>query len=178
MGLFLLPYEPNLVALQRALKLFQEQNPRYEVSLTLRCGGVRRHALVHPRLVKILPFGSEKEAESDMENADILYQPLSLELSDRHFTAFSLSTKMITYLGTGLPILFHGPTNSAAGSLLRRHRAAFMCATNNVKTLAALLLEIGSAKRGQVVTSALALAQSQFHLEAVRRRFWQALTSR
>jgi hypothetical protein len=175
MGLLHISYEPNFVALQKALRLISEQNPGLKVSLTLRGAMLRREAVVYPEMLRTLPFASELEVRSDLENADVLYQPLSLDPAGWSMNAYSLSTKMITYLGSGLPIFFHGPSDSAAGKLLARHQAAFVCDSNDQEKLAQTLMPAVSTKRELVVNSALNLAARQFWLRDIRARFWGAM---
>jgi hypothetical protein len=175
MGLFHNSYEPNLVALQRALRLVSERQPKLKTSLVLRCGSVRNGAVIHPEMLPVLPFGSESEVQSDLENVDVLYQPLPFDPTHALLNAYSLSTKMITYLGSGLPILFHGPSDSAAGRLLKRNRAAFICDSNDPEPLAKALMSANGNERGEVVLSALNLASERFRLGVVRERFWGAI---
>jgi glycosyltransferase involved in cell wall biosynthesis len=175
MGLMHIAYEPNFVALQKALHKISEAEPGLKVSLTLRCGGIRPAAVVHPELLRVLPFGSELEVQADMEEADLLYQPLSLSAAHQAMNAYSLSTKMITYLGSGLPVLFHGPASSAAGKLLARHRAAFLCHSNVPGEMPQALAHVAGPERDQVVWAALKLAAEQFRISDVRERFWNAI---
>jgi hypothetical protein len=175
MGLLHISYEPNFVALQKALRIISEENPGLDVSLTLRGGTLPEEALVAPELVRTLPFGNESQVRLDLKNADLLYQPLSLEAAHRAMSAYSLSTKMITYLGSGLPIFFHGPSDSAAGKLLKRSRAAFVCDSVDPAEIGRDLMKSVSVERDQVVLSALNLATKQFRLSDVRERFWNVM---
>ncbi len=81
---------------------------------------------------------------------------------------------MITYLGSGIPILYHGPVDSAAYQLLRQHGAALMHASLEVTPLAELLrqfLRVPQIGR-TIAEEALKLARSRFLLEQQRRVFW------
>lgn len=178
MGLFHLSYGPNIIALQKALKMVSEKYPAMKASLTLRCGKMPNETVVHSELTKVLPFGNESEVKSDLETSDVLYQPLSFEPAGWSMNAYSLSTKMITYLGSGLPILFHGPADSAAGRLLIKNDAAFACHSNNPINLAQTLTQAFGLERNQVVLSALNLANRQFQLAEIRDRFWEPIRVR
>jgi glycosyltransferase involved in cell wall biosynthesis len=175
MGLMHISYEPNFVALQKALRIVSERQPELKVGFILRCGAVRKEAIVYPEMCRVLPFGSELEVLSDLESADVVYQPLSLAHENQAMSAYSLSTKMITYLGSGLPILFHGPPDSAAGKLLARNNAAIVCGLNDPHQLAQALMRLVDTERDQVVSSALKLARRQFRLSDVRESFWSAI---
>jgi hypothetical protein len=43
--------------------------------------------------------------------------------SGRHFAATSFPTKIVTYLGAGLPFLYHGPRDSTVGDFLNSYKA-------------------------------------------------------
>lgn len=101
MGLFHIRYEANLAALLRAIELVRSENPRIEISATFRCGSIRSSVIGGFRGMQVLPFGSEADVEADMKSADLLYMPLPFREEDSDFVRFSLSTKMITYLGAG-----------------------------------------------------------------------------
>jgi glycosyltransferase involved in cell wall biosynthesis len=178
MGLMHISYEPNFVALQKALRIISERQTELKVSFVLRCGAVRKDAIVQPEMCRVLPFGTESEVLSDLENADVVYQPLSLAPGNQAMSAYSLSTKMITYLGSGLPILFHGPPDSAAGKLLDRNNAAIVCGSNDPQQLAQALLRLIGSERDQVVSSALKLARRQFRLSEAREKFWSVINAR
>jgi glycosyltransferase involved in cell wall biosynthesis len=177
MGLMHISYERNFVALQKALRIVSERQPELKVGFVLRCGAVRKEAIVYPEMCRVLPFGSELDVLSDLESADVVYQPLSLATGNQAMSAYSLSTKMITYLGSGLPILFHGPPDSAAGKLLARNNAAIVCGSNDPQQLAQALMRLVGTERDQVVSSALKLARRQFRLSDVRESFWSAISA-
>ena len=123
MGLFHIGYEKNLEALIKAIQLLPV-GLTSKCSITLRCDYIRPALLRQTSLLRVLPFGSESDVQADLAEADCLYLPLHFGEADRPFAAYSLSTKMVTYLGSGLPILYHGPIGTAAYNLLEKHRAA------------------------------------------------------
>jgi hypothetical protein len=174
MGLLHLSYLPNFATLLTALDNFAERNPTWNVSLTTRCGvsGILPRPS-HARLVE-LPFVKENPTSGDMANADLAYFPLPFDSSQEAFTRYSLSTKMIGYLGSGLPILFHGPECSAAHQLLLQHKAA-QIVTSPDKT--SLLIGLNDALRiyEEIASAGLTLAKEQFLLSATRRRFWNPI---
>jgi hypothetical protein len=124
--------------------------------------------------VSVLPFAPEAEVERDMLTADLLYQPMPFQAHARPFNRFSMSTKMITYLGSGLPIFYHGPDDAAACKLLTRRDAAAICNTLDPEDIAKQLLD-GAARRESIVKNALALARSEFMLAEQQRRFWEPI---
>jgi len=78
---------------------------------------------------------------------------------------------MVTYLGSGIPILYHGPEQSAAGRILSKHHAAFMAHTTDTEKLVHALASM-SEERDRVVRNALSLTDSRFRIEQQRNRFW------
>lgn len=180
MGLFHFTYAPNLRVLIEALELLAESETA-EISLTLRCGLLPRDLQQSaPSFVRVLPFGSEEDVARDLESADLLYMPLQFSDEFARFVRFSLSTKMITYLGSGIPILYHGPTDSAAYELLDQHRAAFThTSLDTTKLVQMMRTFLHSPETGRTVAgNALQLARAQFLLERQRRVFWTQVLAR
>lgn len=176
MGLFHLDYEPNLHILLTALA--QLRNEGRDVFITMRCGGVRRSLIKgYENLVRILPFASESVVQSDLEQADLLYLPLPFEKKYELFVRFSLSTKMVTYIGSGIPILYHGPRESAVYGLLQSRNASLSCTKPALDPLVVMLREfIDDHEMGaESSRNALALAKSDFMLNDIRRKFWDAI---
>ena len=170
MGLFHFRYQANLRALLEALKLVRKDHPDWDISVTCRCRsifGITETAFP----LTVLPFASEAEVAKDMLNADLLYQPLPFESDAVNFGKFSLSTKLVTYLGSGLPILYHGPQDTAARRLLAHHEAAVTATTLDPQAIAQLLMD-AMQRRDAIVNNALRLAREQFMLADEQRRFW------
>lgn len=174
MGLFHLGYGQNLRAVLNALKIIRARNPDWDISFTSRSGDISTPLEASDVPVRVLPFAPEAEVEKDLLSADLLYQPLPFYAHDASFGKFSLSTKMVTYLGSGLPIFYHGPEDAAACHLLNRHQAAGVCTTLDSETVAEDLLD-AMARRKSIVRNALALAQAQFMLADQQQRFWQPM---
>jgi hypothetical protein len=175
MGLFHYTYNANLLALLDALRIVRNQHPDWDISVTCRCGSISCPVSEGDVPVEVLPFTSDtSELERDMLSADILYQPLPFEASTSNFSRFSMSTKMVAYLGSGLPILYHGPEDAAACRLLMRHEAAAVCTTLDSEEIARQLLNAGR-RRELIAGNALVLARSQFMHAEQRKRFWQPI---
>ena len=126
MGLFHMVYERNLRALLDGLKIFEREHPSISVQVTCRCEHIRPQVLDGTKAVTVLPFASEAQVAKDMESADLLYMPLPFGEAYEKFARYSLSTKMVTYAGSGVPILYHGPATSAAYDLLHQNNAAIL----------------------------------------------------
>jgi hypothetical protein len=146
--------------------------------VVLRCGGVRPRLIKsYEKFVRILPFASEAEVQADMEQADLLYLPLPFGKKYELFVRYSLSTKMVTYVASGIPILYHGPPDAAVHDLLKTHDAALLCTEPSSGVLAEMLRcylndkEMGT----HSARNALELARRNFNLSQIREKFWGAI---
>jgi len=178
MGLFHLDYEPNLKVLLAAVAQLQNEYTGGKLSVVLRCGGVRPRLIKsYENFVEILPFASEAEVQSDMERADLLYLPLPFGKKYELFVRYSLSTKMVTYVASGIPILYHGPPDAAVHNLLKAHEAALLCTEPTPDVLAEMLrVYINNKQMGtDSARNALELARRSFNLSEIREKFWGAI---
>lgn len=175
MGMFHMPYEQNLRALLDALALMKQEKPSREVTVTLRCEHVRAQVLAGDIPVRVLPFADEAQVERDMASADLLYMPLPFGATHESFARYSLSTKMVTYVGSGLPILYHGPRSSAAFALLQENDAAILLTCLEPAEIADALTKVDAEARARVTRNALSLAQRQFMLADQTNRFWTTI---
>ena len=176
MGLFHMAYERNLRALVDAVATLQRDHPAMAISVTLRCEHVRPQVIAGVRDVTVLPFADEAQVQRDMESADLLYMPIPFGEEHENFARYSLSTKMVTYVGSGIPLLYHGPTTSAAYRLLHQHRAAMLLPTLDPGEIAAALTGQDAEARQQIAKNALALAEREFMLADQTRKFWGPIT--
>lgn len=173
MGMFHLSYEENLRILLEALDQLRTEGA--SICVTLRCGGLRRNVTAgHEKILRILPFASEAEVQRDIESADLLYLPLPFQKGEDLFVRFSFSTKMVTYLGSGVPILYHGPQPSAVSDLLRKHDAALLTESSDPAVIAQTLRDFLADRRPGVgcASRALSLARQEFMLEDIAKKFW------
>ena len=178
MGLFHMAYERNLRALLDAIALLERERRALAISLTMRCEHVRPQVLAGARNVTVLPFANEAQVQRDMEEADLLYMPIPFGEEHENFARYSLSTKMVTYVGSGIPILYHGPTSSAAYRLLSENKAALTLPTLAPAEIAASLSGQSVETREEIVRNALALARRSFMLADQTQRFWGTINER
>jgi hypothetical protein len=114
-------------------------------------------------------FVTDAEVKQELDAADILYLPIKFNLPA--FYLYSLSTKMVSYLGGAGTILYHGPHDSAAFNLLQEFNAAVGCTSLDAVELKECLLSV--LKDGELLSvNAKGLAKSQFDLEKIQSRFW------
>ncbi len=124
--------------------------------------------------VTFLPYGSQADVQADMVAATALYQPLPIGDEYADMIRFSLSTKMVSYLGSGKPILYHGPAEAATGRLLARWGAAEPVDTLNPEDIAAAMNRC--VVEAKVLTAnARKLATDRFVLADKRKLFWEVV---
>jgi hypothetical protein len=119
---------------------------------------------------------TDAEVTAEVAAAHVLYLPLPF--GDRYaaFTELSLPTKLVTYLGSGRPILYHGPTTTAAASVLRESGAALLLAEQDPVRLADTLVHwIESGRPAACAARALELARARFTRDRQQRLFWGAV---
>ena len=114
----------------------------------------------------------DNELKAELNSASILYLPIKFTLPD--FYLYSLSTKMVGYLGAPGSILYHGPGDSAAYNLLNKEGAASCCVTLNVDDLVASILDAEKNKT-KFSVKAKNLAQNKFDMSAMQNKFWQVV---
>ncbi len=175
MGLLHISYEINFKVLLQALVILHKLRPDWHLAVICRCGFIRPEVLAGQFPVTVLPFASEQEVTRDLEQADMVYLPLPFGQNYESFVRYSLSTKMVTYLGSGLPILYHGPAQAAAGQLLAQHQAAILLNSLDPYFIAEGLIKTQE-KTAAIIQNALDLGDRQFLLTEQRKRFWFLLT--
>jgi hypothetical protein len=170
MGALHLSYHPNLNALLAGLSQLHAEGQ--SVTFTSRGSAVDAQPAFP---VTNLPWASEAEVARDFEKVSWLYFPLPFDPAHDDFVRYSLSTKLVTYLGVGLPILYHGPAHAAAARLLNRCDAAVQVHTLEPEAIAAALTS--SSDLNSTVNNALGLARDHFQIEDQRRRFWDKIAT-
>ena len=103
-----------------------------------------------------------------------MYMPLPFGSDHADLVRFSMSTKMVSYLGRGVPLFYHGPKASAAVNLLRQADAALVGDSLDVRAVADILAS-SAERKAAVAENALRLARRRFLLSDVRTRFWDPI---
>jgi hypothetical protein len=120
------------------------------------------------------PWAPQVDVVRDFDDVDVVYMPLPFASDHAELVRFSMSTKMVSYLGSGVPVLFHGPKVSAAGNLLRQADAALPASSLDVREVAEILA-FGRDRGATVAGNALRVARQRFLLSDIRARFWQPI---
>ncbi|MBK8091124.1 MAG: glycosyltransferase family 4 protein [Verrucomicrobiaceae bacterium] len=174
MGMMNQPYVANVRVLEQALEIVRSTG-RFNPSLTLRTQGL---ASGHP-LTTILPFASKEVVEREMADQHLLYLPLPFGKEFRALGQLGFSTKMISYLASGMPIMYHGPDYTAAGRYLERNEGALCIHTNDAAAMAEQLLQVLSEpmELARLASRGVTLANRDFNSHALKQRFWGAVLS-
>ena len=106
----------------------------------------------------------------ELNSVSILYLPIKFSIPD--FYLYSLSTKMVGYLGATGTILYHGPADSAACEKLKGHNAAVCCTSLDPGDLAGAITELIKNKH-LISENAKVFARQDFDMEMIHRRFWE-----
>jgi hypothetical protein len=69
-----------------------------------------------------MPRLSEAEFDTFMRSKTIGYACDPITPTGRKFAATSFSTKVVTYIGYGLPFVYHGPEDSTVGDLVKNYK--------------------------------------------------------
>ena len=171
-GLLHIDYYPLFQALADALDLLVLQ--KKHIKLILR--GTQPLGFLSERSFEVeyrKDFVSDQEIKTEMDAASILYLPI--KFTEPNFYLYSLSTKMIGYLGASGTILYHGPGNSAAAKLLNASSAGICCDSLDPADVLRSLEEIFAAG-SKVSEQAKHLAKTRFDFPAIQDTFWQGKT--
>jgi glycosyltransferase involved in cell wall biosynthesis len=172
MGSFHLSYEDNFAALIEGAGLWARRSgiaPR----IIIRGGAPTSVGGGAGVDLEVRPWATQEAVAEDLEEADLLYMPLPFGGEHAPLVEFSLSTKLVTYLGSGIPILYHGPEGGAE-RLLREEGAAIVVSDLGAEAMVEGF-EAAARSGEQVAGKALALARRQFSLDEIRARFWGAV---
>lgn len=168
-GMVHLEYLPLFNALAEALDLLSEEG--LNVKMIMR--GTGSIKIFKNRYFEIeykpVSFDNE-ELKKELDSASVLYLPMKFTNPDYYL--YSLSTKMVGYLGASGTILYHGPGNSAACRLLKQWKSAICCTVLDSESVRAELRATIN-ERNNISNNAKILAKDKFSLSEIKERFWQ-----
>lgn len=169
-----LPYVPNFLCAQKAVGMFARDKGLANVRFVCRGGWrIPGQSLEGPQ-IEVRDFVSDSMLDADLEEASLLYLPLPFDRENENFCRYSLSTKCVTYLASGIPILYHGPQEAALATMLQSAAAARMVFSDEVTDLAAELNR-WCRDPNMTVPSALKLAKDRFNPNLQRKAFWDGV---
>jgi hypothetical protein len=167
-GLLHIDYYPLFEILADALDLISKKGFKFRLILR----GAQNIDFLNNRAFEVdyrSDFVTDKEIKQELDSASILYLPI--KFSEPDFYLYSLSTKMIGYLGASGSILYHGPLNSAACKLLNNSKSAACCGALNVNEVVELILSM--LNEDEYSINAKKLARENFNLKNIQNQFWQ-----
>lgn len=92
--------------------------------------------------VEYLGYQSQKDTLKLMNESDILYCPYYFDPRYDKVSKLSFPSKLTTYLASGRPVFFHGPSDSSPGVFLKENQAALSCSTLEPKEIAKILAHL------------------------------------
>jgi len=165
MGAMHLTYHRNVQAFVRAL----ETLPQNDYSFIVRgsnCPTTSAEVVIEER-----PFADQKAVHDDLDQVDALYFPLPFGEENASFVRYSLSTKLVSYLGSGLPIVYHGPREAAAAKLLLSHDAALIIDSLDPTAIRRAMKDL-RLRASALAENALVLCREKFQIRETRTLFW------
>ena len=168
-GLLHTDYYPLFKVLANALDLISKQGYRFKLVMR----GTGSIGFLNNRSFEIdyrSNFVSDNEIKKELDSASILYLPIKFTLPD--FYLYSLSTKMIGYLGASGTMLYHGPGDSAACNLLRKGQAAACCISLVTDDMVKVILQLIN-DRNEYSANAKKVAYTEFNFDTIQKRFWR-----
>ncbi|MGV3705293.1 MAG: hypothetical protein ACO1NU_07910 [Arcticibacter sp.] len=114
-------------------------------------------------------FVSDEQVKAELDDADILYLPI--KFSQRDFFLYSLSTKMISYLGARGAILYHGPEESAACKLLQKTQSGATCTSTDPDEMSKEISSLSN-RIHEFSTNAKSVVSEKFDLKKIQDKIW------
>lgn len=169
MGSMHLTYHENVRSLFEAIDTFNADEATFVIRGS-RC------PVESPKSLQIdeRPFAAEDIVRSDFQEVDILYLPLPFGKEHESFVRYSFSTKLISYLGSGVPILYHGPGYAAVAKILSDNGAAAFASSIEAKEVWHAVKKIKH-NGNSISDNALKLAARRFDMRKIKSVFWGAL---
>jgi glycosyltransferase involved in cell wall biosynthesis len=92
--------------------------------------------------VDVRELMDEKKFNSFLKDMDLGYACDDMSPGNIKFAQMSLPTKIITYIGAGIPFVYHGPQDSTVGDLLQQYETGIIVENNNPEEIAKAFLTI------------------------------------
>ncbi|NDP22507.1 MAG: glycosyltransferase [Paludibacter sp.] len=168
-GLLHIDYYSLFKVLADALDLMSIEEKRFKLILR----GTQELPLLTNRKFEVeyrKNFITDIEIKEELDQAAILYLPIKFSSPD--FYLYSLSTKLVSYLGGSGAILYHGPEDAVACNLLKKNNAAGICITLNVNDLVTQIKNTLE-KTIEISEAAIKLVNHSFDLTVIQKRFWE-----
>lgn len=175
MGLFHVSYDENLNCLLSAIEILESRGVHTVTRLQFRCGILPRSVRDPKSSVELLPMATTGvDLIAECAAADLVYLPLQFGAEYADFFKLSLSTKMVSYIASGTPILYHGPDSAAASKLLGQFNAAIQATSLDPQKLADQLESFINGKL-ELSQDGRESLQKRFLAVNMQSKFWQGV---
>ena len=116
------------------------------------------------RNIEYLGYRSQVETIDLLSECDILFCPYIIDPKYSLVAQTSFPAKLTTYLATGVPVLYCGPSDSSPAVFLKEHEAGYICADPDGYSLMKMFKHIISDKEYYRYISKNALKAFKTHL--------------
>jgi glycosyltransferase involved in cell wall biosynthesis len=103
-----------------------------EVRALGRIFGINAHG---ERNIRFYGWRSQQETIEILSGCDVLYCPYWFSPKFEEESRLSFPSKLTSYLASGRPVLFHGPTYASPSRFLQEQQAALQCNSLNKKAI-------------------------------------------
>jgi hypothetical protein len=131
--------------------------------------------------VEIKGWVPQEQLIREISNVDLLYCPYFFSENKSYISRLSFPSKLTTYLKTGVPVLFHGPTYSSPYIFLNKYKASYFCNTLDPKNISKCTDKIigdSISNRNKILFNAKTAFDENLTFEVMKRNFFKALDLR
>jgi len=125
--------------------------------------------------VELRPWRAPEQADRELATMDYVYLSLWFDARRRRHAATSFSTKFVSYLRVGLPILCHVPPSSAVAEFLTRHPVGPLLDKTDPDELACRLRDVFRTDWHARLAEVRDEAAAEFSHARLLRRFHESL---
>ena len=126
--------------------------------------------------VNIYELMKESEFNAFLTRMHLGYACDDLAPANRAFAQLSLPTKIITYIGAGIPFLYHGPKDSTVGDLLKTFEAGIIVESNDANDVYAGMMTLLN-NYDHYRNECLKARQNRFRQDTIQHQFYSYLNS-
>jgi len=97
-----------------------------------------------PAQVEYLGWRADSEVHERLSKCDLLYLPQPFESSQRALAELSFPTKLSAYVGTGRPVLIHGPEHASLVRFSREYPVGPICTSLKPEMIADAIVQLAA----------------------------------
>jgi len=131
-----------------------------------------------PVRISFLGYVDMQTQVNVLAGCDLLYLPYPFDERFKNSVKYSFPNKLGVYAAAGVPVLFHGPSNSSVLRILEKYTIGPVCTSLQSEELKRTLDEVFNKERDVCYRSQLRrLRQDELNLEIFQQRFVQLVTA-